>query len=451
MNVVIVGAGELGRHVASILSKEKHNVALIDKNGKLLQELSSFLDVATRQGSGTDWQLLDELLEMKPDIFLALTGNDDTNLVACSIAKQLMYPRTVARVRDWRYLNRIRLDFGRLFDVDYFIGPELLAANDILKQILYSESIAVETFAHGALLLRTLMIPTGWQQGDASLKNLTLPPNLIVGLIRRSVPNKTEKEIIFPHGNDSILPGDEVTFIGDTEAIADIHTLFGIKTEKPQSVVIIGGSLTGLHLARLLSEKNIDVRIIDKSYDKCRLLADKLPDCTVMQHDATDIEFLRSEKLESTDVIAVCTNNDEINLMVSLLAKEIGAPEIILLLHNTAYMPIAANLNFRHVVSPRISAIDHILSQMMSGRVSSLVSLYENRAEIMEVNVSLNSKVVGIPLSELGPFLPKDLLIVMIQNRGRIMIAHGSRIISPGDTVIVVTTPKHVRELEKIF
>lgn len=453
MNIVIAGGGALGCHVASILSKEKHNVILIDKNEKVLQEAATSMDVATRLGSATDWRLLDDLLEFSPDIFIALTSNDETNLVACSIAKQLQYPRSIARVRDTRYINRTRLDFARIFDVDYFIGPEFLVAQDILKYIFNPGSIAVENFANGALQLRILRIPDDWETTTEPLRNFNLPPNIIVGLIVRNegAGSTTKKKIIFPHGDDLILPGDEVTFIGATEAISEIHNFFNISQQEIGSVVIVGGSLTGILLAELLCRRDIDVRLIDNSYEKCVKLAERLPLATIMQHDATDLNFLRAEKIDSADILVCCTNRDELNLLVGLLGKQVGSPDIMVTLNNTAYAPMFMDLGLKHTVSPRISATNHILSQLFSGKVTSLISLYENQAEIIEITVSMNSRVVGIPLAELGPFLPKDLLIVMIQNRGRIMIANGNRIISPGDTVIVVTNPKHVDELERIF
>jgi len=455
MNVVIVGAGELGRHVAEILSKEKHSVILIDKNSKVLQEVSAHLDIATRHGSGTDWQLLDDLLEFSPDLFLALTGSDEVNLVACSIAKQMRYPRTIARVRDSRYTYRTRLDFGQIFDVDYFIGPELLAAHELLKHITSPSSVTIENFAHGALQLRVLQIPENWQAPAVPLKDFNLSENIIVGLIRRTVSTKGDKEkmqqVIFPHGQDILLPGDEVTLIGEREAIATAHELFGIQEKPVKSVVIAGGSLTGLHLAELLAHRDLDVSIIEKSFDKCALLAERVPHCTIMHHDATDPSFLRAEKVGQADMLVASTNSDEVNGLIGLLGQEVGCTEIQVLLKNTDYMSIATRLGFRYVVAPKIIATNHILSQLFSGKVTSLISLYENQAEVLEINVSLQSKVVGIPLSELGPYLPTDFLIVMIQNRGRIMIAHGDRVISPGDTIIVVTSPKHVDEIARIL
>jgi trk system potassium uptake protein TrkA len=450
LNIVIVGAGDIGRYMASILSKAQHNVIVVDKIKERLEELSAQVDVATRVGSGTDWQLLDDLLELNPNFLIALTDKDDTNLVSCSIAKHLGYPSTIARVRDSRYLNRTRLDFGRIFDVDHFIGPELLVAHDMMRYVASHGSVFVDHFAHGAVQLRTMILPAKWKKGDKPLQELNLPQGTMVGLIKRTTKTEANR-IIFPHGSDHLLPGDEVTFIGESEEIDELHHLLGIPQKEISSVVLIGGSIVAINLAKLLEKKGIHVRIIEKDYNRCVFLADILKKTMILHNDGTDLDFLRSEKVGQADLVAACTRHDDVNILAGMLAREAGAEDVVIVIQNTNHESILSNLKLGHVVSPRINAANRILSQILSGTVTSLVSLYENRAEVMEIVVSMESKVLGIPLSELGPLLPKDFLIAMIQNRGRIMVANGARIISPGDTVIVITDPKHITELEKIF
>ena len=449
LNIVILGAGSVGRYIAELLSKAQHNVIVVDKDKQKIEALSQTVDVATRVGSGTDWQLLDDLLELFPDALIALTNDDETNLVACSIAKQLGYPLTICRVRDSRYLNRSRLDFAKLFDVDYFIGPELIVAQDIMKYLTSHGSVMVEHFAHGAVQLRTIVIPDKWKRGDKTIAELNIPTGIMAALIYRK--GKEGAKVIFPHGEDIIKPLDEVTFIGESEGINELHHFIGIEEKQIRSVVIVGGSIVGINLAKLLEKGNIGVRLIESDYEKCVQLAEILPETTIMHHDATDIDFLRAEKIGQADLVAYCTRHDELNMLGATLVKEIGAQDVVTVLSNPAYEPIIDKLDINHVVSPRTAAANRILSQVTSGKVNSLISLYDNRAEVMEVTVSMDSKVVGIPLSELGPLLPNDFLIAMIQNRGRIMVANGNRIISPGDTVIVVTDPKYIPELGKIF
>lgn len=446
MNIVIVGAGDIGRYVATIMSKEAHNVIVIDHDKEKLRSLQASTDISTREGSGTDWQLLDDLLELYPDMLIALTHDDEVNLVTCSLAKQLGYPTTIARVHDSRFLNQTRLDFGRIFDVDHFICPELLTAHEILKYISSMGSLGGEYFAHGAVQLATLKIPASFTKEGVALNKMVLPEGVMIGLVYRG-----KGELIFPHGSDRIMPDDEVTFIGETEAIDHLDPLFGVERKKIESVVLIGGSLTAMHLAKLLELRGLRTRIFEKDEARAIYLSQVLPETTVIHHDALDLEYLRSEKIDQSDLIISCTSQDETNIFASLLAKEAGCKDVLMILSHRDNVPLLDSLGIKHVVSPVVCATNRILSQAFTGTVNTLVSLYENRAEIVEVNVSTDSQVAGIPLNDLGPLLPKDFLIAMIQNRGRIMVANGNRIISPGDTVVVITTPSHVAELEKIF
>lgn len=444
LSIVIIGSGDVGRYMAEVLSKTENNVVVVDIDKKKLEALSTQVDIATRVGSGTDWQLLDDLLELSPDWLLSLTNDDETNLVACSIAKHLGYPNTIARVRSNHYLNLTRLDFGRIFDVDYFVGPELLVAQDMLKDILNEGTIRFENFSHGSVQLQTSLIPASWNRTEP-LSKLELPSGVMIGLIKRG------PQVIFPHGKDQILPGDEVTFIGEAEGVEKIPAYLNVYKKIVQSVVIVGGSLVGLNLAQLLEKKDIKVRLVEKDYDRCIYLADHLQETTILNYDATDVEFIREEKIAHADLIAFCTYKDETNILGAMLMKEEGAEKIVIMLSNDEYESIIKKLNISNVASPRNSAANRILSVMLSGSETSLISLYNNKAEVIEITVSADSKVVGIPISELGRLLPSNFLIAMIQNRGRIMVANGSRIISPGDTVIVITDPGNAAEWEKLF
>ncbi len=457
MNIVIIGAGTLGTYIASLLAQEEHNVTLIDTDETVLQEAAWKLDVGTKKGSATDWQLIDDLLEFQPDILIALTGIDETNMVACSLAKHMGFPRTICRVKDSCYLNKNRLDFSRIFGVDHFICPELLVAQDIMKRIRSPGSRTLDYFAHGAVQMRTLVIPQRWRDVNQPLKDLSLPEGVMLAIVKTRYDEKgierkpPYSRVIFPHGDDIIYPGDEVTLIGESETMTTIHHFFNIEQKEVKSVVIVGGSQTTINLAEGLAGREIDVRIIEKDFSRCSYLAEKLPFCTIMHHDGSDLNFLLSEKIGRADAFISCTGTDEVNLFISSLGKQAGCENVIAVLKNRGYSSVVDRLEISHAISPYSTSANHILSLALSISVSSLISLYEHEAEIIEVSVSNQSKIVGIPLSELGPLLPKEFLICMIQNRGQIMIAHGNRIISPGDTVVVACHPKHFQELENIF
>lgn len=456
MKVVIIGAGDIGLAIATLLSQEDHDVILVDRNAVLLERAVQELDIATREGSGTDWALLEELKELGPDLLIAVTHSDEINLVCSSIAKGLGYPRTIVRVRQWRYLSRTRLDCGRLFSVDHFVSPELLAVQDICKDILSLGSTHVENFALGAVQMRTMVVPPKWNKLGIPLAKLELPAGVMVGLVARSQPRgkgkpPEAKRIVFPHGDDSFEAGDEVTLIGQTEPMREVHRFFNIEQEEASSVVIIGGGLVGYHTARTLLERGIRVRIIDRDRKRCTELAQQLPHAIVLNHDATDANFLLEEKIHRADVVVACTTNDEVNVHTSLLCQEVGCENIIAVVADAETAPMLSDLGISHVVSPRTSASNHIMSLTRSPSIRSTSSLYENRAKIMELKVSMQSAIVGIPLADLGPHLPKDFLIAVIQNRGRTLVAHGQRILCPGDSAVVISSPAHVDEILELF
>lgn len=451
MNIIIVGASDIGIHLASLLSQEQHGIVLIDLNPQKLEIISRELDIATKIGSGTDWMLLEELYELNPNLILALTEDDETNLATCAIAKNLGYPITVARIRQNKFLNCSRINFERIFCVDYLISPEKITAEAIANMILTKGISASESFSHGAIKMRTLNVPSNWKHSDKTLAHLQLPENMMIGLIRRKNSLDPLKDtLLFPHGSDFILPNDEITLVGETESMENVCNFFDISSRLPESLIIIGGSLIGINLAQLLEHK-IRVKIIEKDYQKCRKLSTLLPLCTVINQDGTDIEFLKSEKIGLEESFVACTRNDETNLVAALIGKELGCENVIVSLSNTSFIPLIKKLGINHVASPRIHATNRILSIAREKTVASMISMYDNHAEIMEVKVSMDSKIAGIPLKNLGPELPKDFLIAVIQSRGRIMVANGNRILSPGDTVIVISSPRHIEEIKKLF
>lgn len=455
MNIVIIGAGDIGLHIASIFSQFEYGIVIVDNDPFKLENVTRDLDVTTRFGSGTNCQLLEELLETFSDLFVAVTDDDETNLVACALARNLGFHQTIARVRNRQYLKQSRLHFDRLFYCDYIISPEKLTADAIANMIVVPDSIATESFAHGAVSMRTMKIPPQWNK-NIQLKNrkeLALPEETMVALIKRDdYESGIKKEkLIFPHGDDCLMAGDEVTFIGASEKIAKIPDLFGLNKKLPKSVVIVGGSLVGINLAETLQEYEIETTLIDKNKNKCQFLSRSLEKTTVIHHEGTDYRFLKNEKLTTADAFVAATRADEVNFLSAAAASELGAKHVIISLSDLNYMPLLKRLGINAAISPRINAANRVLSIVREKHVVSMVSLYESKAEVMEVKVSMDSKIVGIPIKHLGPELPKDFLIAVIQNRGRIFMADGSRILSPGDTVIVISSARHMNEIKKLF
>jgi len=447
MHIVILGAGKTGSYVSSVLSKEGHNVVLVDRDAKILEQASRESDIATIHASIPDWQLFEDLLENRPHLFFAATGDDETNLVSCSVAKNLGFPKTIARVKSRSYLNHNRLDFNRLFFADYFIGAEILSAQDLFHLLVHAGDKAVEHFAHGAIEMRTIPIPERWDRGGSSIRDLSLPDELIVGLLRRKMAEG--ETILFPHGEDHILPGDEATFIGEARTMHRLHEIFHLPTHRVQSIVLVGGTEVAEHLAYSLSSHKIGVRIFDINEKRCEELAERLPEATLINRDGCDAQVLRSEQIQDADAIVSCTHDDGTNFLTASLAKELGCKKAVALIGDTSFAPLLEKTGVIPVLSVQINVANRILSILHEETILSVSSLSQNLAKIVELKVAPSSPFVGIPLSDLK--LPKDLLIAVIQSRGRVMIGRGNRILSPDDTVIVICHPERIAQLPSYF
>lgn len=447
MNVVILGAGKTGSYVASILSEEEHDVTLIDKDPKALEKVSRECDVATIHATAPSAQLFADLMENKPQLFFAATGDDETNLAACSFAKNLGFPKTIARVSSTEYLHSSRLDFGRLFFVDYFIGPEILAAQDLFKLLVHSADLAVEHFAHGSIQMRTIQIPDHWDRGGVPISQLALPEDLIAGLIRRKMAEG--EKVLIPHGADHILPGDQVTLVGEAKGMHKLHELFHSAKSPVRSVILVGGSPVALHLAQFLCQQKIAVRLIEKNGDRCQELAEILPHATIIHRDGRDSQLLKSEQVQEADALVCCTQVDETNFLIASLAKQLGCPKAIAQITNTQITPLLEKLEVRPSLSARVHVANRILSILDEETTLSVTSLCCDAAKIIELKVSPSSKIVGIPLADLD--LPKGLLIAVIESQGKVMIGKGHRVLCPEDIVIAICHPLQIPKLQQLF
>jgi len=450
MNIVVLGAGTIGSYLAAKLAEEEHNVIVIDRDPKALEKIGRTADVATRLGSGTDWRLLEDLMELSPDLFIAMSSDDETNLVACTIAKNLGYAKTVARIRQSSFFDHSRLEFGRLFFVDHLLGTELIVAQDLFKHLVNPGHLAVESFAQGAVQMRTVVIPPDFRYSGIPLSKVEFSSNLLIGLIRRKIPGRADS-FIFPRGQDHLTPGDEATLIGETHAMQKLGGLFGLQKKKIKSVVLVGGSGVVIHLCKLLEEQKIDVKIFEQDEAKCQRLAQLFPFVTIFNHDGTDFAFMKEQRVENADLFVACTQSQETNILAAALARQAGCGQVLALVSEEGFSPLMEQLGIAYTLSERASIARRIRSILQGACIVSIASLYENQAKIMEVKISSDSSVVGSPLADLRSTLPQDFLIAMIENRSGVTVPTGTSVLTPGDTAIVLCSPEAIPEVEKIL
>lgn len=450
MNIVILGAGVIGSYLAGVLSQQKHNVIVIDLDVKALERLFLSLDVATKVGSGTDWRLLEELKHLHPDFFIALSSDDETNLTACAIAKKLGYRKTIARIRQEFFLDNHLVDFNGLFSVDYIIGIEVIVAHEIFKRVLNPGSIAIESFAHGAVQMRTIVIPANFDEANIPLAKMRALDNLLVGLIKRK-KTEGEQQIVFPKGHDVLLPQDEVTLIGKTGVMENLHRTIGFPQKTIRSVVLIGGSGVAVHLTRLLEARHIEVKIIEQDEGRSKELARLFPSAIVLNHDGTDLDFLKEENVSFSDVFIACTNRHEVNILAALMGKQIGCPEVITLVSDDRVNPFLRKFEISHTLSERTSIERHIQVILHQETHIALASLYDGQAKIMEVKLTPRSKLIGAPISELRSVLPEDLIIAIVKTKNGIVIPKGNHLLVSGDTAVVICSAASAKELENML
>lgn len=445
MKIAILGAGKTGAYAASVLAEENYDVTLIDQNSLALEQAGREADVATLLYGGLNETLFDTLARLEPDLFFAATGDDATNLTSCALAKNRGVPKTVARIKSPWLLQSPGVDLGRLFYVDHFVGAELAAAHDLLSILIHSADIAFEQFADGTLLMRTIQIPATWSKGDVLIRDLGLPDTLIAGLIRRRA------SILFPHGDDVLLPGDEVTLVGATKTMHALHELFHIAEQKVKSVVLVGGSSIAVHLARLLLQQHVAVRVIEERASRALELADLLPNATVIHRDAKDSTLFSEERIERADAVISCTSEDGTNLLTCAMARRLGCPKAIALVGDPANSPLFEQAGVTPALSTRVSVTNRLLSVLHEETIHSVSSLSNDAAKIVELKIPATSRCVGVPLAELAKQLPKDLLIAVIANKDGVTVGRGGSILCPDDTVIVITGPHHLEQLHKLF
>ncbi|HEY2811228.1 MAG TPA: Trk system potassium transporter TrkA [Rhabdochlamydiaceae bacterium] len=450
MNIVILGAGSIGSYLASTLSGEGHDVILIDREYKALERIGLYSDIAIRMGSGTDPQLLEEVKEFSPHFFIAVSSEDETNLTACAIAKNLGYPKTIARIRQRAFLDNCPLDIQRLFCVDHILGTERIIAEDILKCILHPGSLAVENFAHGAVQMRTIVIPENYPDQGKPLAQVHLNDDLLIGLIRRKITGESGT-IIFPKGQDLLLPGDEATVVGKLDVMEDLQGIFGLVKKFVRTAVIIGGSGVAIHLAQRLLKHKIKVKIIEQDEGKCAQLAALFPKAIILNHEGTDFAFLKEESVDSADIFIACTSSHETNILAAILGKQAGCCDVIALVSDESAIPLLQRLDISYSLSEKGSIARRIQIILHDETFISWASLYDNQARIMEVKISSHSELIGMPICDLSSALPKNLLIAMIKNENGIIIPKGNHVLNPGDTAIVICGPESIEEMEKMF
>ncbi|MFZ5562628.1 MAG: Trk system potassium transporter TrkA [Thermodesulfobacteriota bacterium] len=447
MKILIIGAGEVGFHIANRLSDENKDVVVVDRNEEALRRVAEYTDVQTVAGSGSSPAVLEEAGLREADILLAVTDSDETNLVAC-LAADSISPSTkkLARVRNSDFDAYHEVFREKAPHIDTIINPEIEVVKTIERLISVSGAVEVEDLADGRLKLVGLRMDgasplAGQRLSEVSVK--TGDSNFLVAAIVRN------EKMIVPRGDSRLMANDLVYFISEKAKLSHSLNLFGKPMRPVRRVLIVGGGRTGLRLAMRLEQEDIKVKIIESDAARCARLADKTNKTVVLHGDGSDQELLNEENIADMDVVASLTNDEQTNILISLLAKRMGAANTITKISKFTYIPLMATIGIEQVVSSRLSAINSILQHVRKGRVLSAISLKGEQAEVIEAMALSTSELVGNPLRKVS--MPKGSLVVGVVRDEEIIVPSGDTVIAPNDRVIIFAQRETVPKIEKLL
>ncbi len=445
MRIVIAGAGEVGTHLAKMLSNENHDIILIDTEENRLKPIDTSLDVLTRVGSATSISILQDVLQKKTDLFIAVTHGEDTNITAAILAKRLGAIKTIARIDNLDYLEHSTLEFFKSLGVDSLIYPELIAAREVLSLLHETGTTEFMEFCGGKLAMFVQKLDENAPIINKSLEEIAITSSTDK---YRAVAIKRNDKTIIPRGNERFQLGDLVFVISTNEGIGEMMATSGKENFEAKSIIVIGGSRIGKHVA-LYMQKNCEVKLIDSDPERCEALSEILENTMIINGDCRNVDLLEQEGIARMDAFVAVTGNSETNILSCLLAKKLGVKRTIAEVENMEYISLAENTGIDTIINKKISAASRIFRHTTNPNVTQVKYMTGTDAEVIEFNVPANSKITRGTLRSLD--FPKDAIVGGGTRDGNPFIATGDTIINANDKVVVFTLPSAYEKLSKYF
>ena len=448
MRVLIIGAGEVGSHLARRLSEEDHDVVVIESDPERAERVSEQLDVLVVEGNGASLPVLEEAGIRSSDLLLAVTSKDEVNLIASLAASRLDVGFRAARISNPEYYEADSVLSREELGVDLMINPEQECAWEAFQLLSSEAANDLAKFAGGRLQLVGLRVREGAVVAGTTLAELDRELSgrrYTTVAIVHAEDGRTE----IPTGDSRIEAGDQIYLLSPAEEMGAIPALAGYESHRLRRVMIAGGSREAVYLAEFLAEHDVACTILDEDRERCRELAEALPDALVLHGDATDLDLLRMEGVEGIDAFVAFTGQDETNILSSLLAKHEGARRVISLIDRVEYVPLVSKVGVDAAVSPRMSTVNAILRYVRRGNVRRVATLKGIEAEAMEVVVAEGAAIAGRPFRDVD--FPERGVVGAIIRDGDIVTPRGSDAVRPGDRVIVFTFPEAVSAFEELF
>ncbi|MFO7990364.1 MAG: Trk system potassium transporter TrkA [Thermodesulfobacteriota bacterium] len=447
MKIIIVGAGEVGYNIASRMASENKQVVVIEKDPDLARVLFEDLDVQVIEGSGSSPTTLTRAGIQDTDILLAVTDSDEINLTACLVTNLLSgSTKKLARIRNTDFDTFHEIFKTQIPYIDTIINPEIEVVKTIRRLVDIPQALDTGDFADGKVRYTGIRIDAASTMAGMCLKDFqerfgdTRP--LIAAIVRKD-------EVIVPRGNDFIFPGDLVYFVSHADQLKETLKIFGIQMKPIRSALIVGGGRVGARLAAQMENEGIKCRLIEADKKRCLELAEQMDKTVILHGDGSDQKLFLEENLNQIDAVISVTDDDETNVLVSLLAKNLGVKNTVTRIGKSSYYPFLTTIGIEKVVSPRLSAVSSILQNVRQGKVLSDISIFGERGEFIQAVALETSDITNRPLKDIA--VPKGALLVCIIRNGDIIIPAGDSVITPGDQIIVFAVKQAVKKMERLL
>lgn len=443
MYVVIIGAGEVGFHIATMLTQEGHEVALIDRDPESIRRASEELDVLTILGNGASKRVLQQARVSAANILVAATDSDEVNMIACMAAKHVGVPLTIARVRNPDYLDNNASVSTEFTGIDYVIQPEMALAEEIAKIAELPGALDVETFANGQVHMIEVQVDERSKAVDKQLFKIGLPKNVLLTAVLR------EDDMTIPTGQTVLRARDRVFLTGKRQGVLQAAAMLSPSMSVSRRAMLLGCGSLGLQIATALEARGFRLTVFEKDYERSVEAATTLHRSLVIHDEGLDAEVLVREGVEDVGLFIAATGDERLNMLSSLLAKRLGARRTVSIVERTAFSTILESVGVDLALSPRRITASRILKFMRSGDVLSASILDKSAGEVLEFVVGESSIIAGRPLRETR--FPSGSIVGALVQADGVHIAHGTSVPRAGDRAIVFALPQAVVEVERVF
>lgn len=448
MRIIIAGAGEVGFHLAKLLSFESQDITLIDPNRESLAYADTHLDIRVVRGDATSISILKDSKVKGTDLVIAVTSSETTNITVCVLAKQLGAKRTIARISNTEFIESKEVVGFKNFGIDELISPESLAANEI--ELLLNRSAFNDTyeFDGGALTMVGLSLSRTATFVGKTVKEIGEEyPDL--DYVPIAIQRYGTQYTIIPRGDTQFKEGDQVYFTTTPEGVDYIYKLSGKVKQEIRNVMILGGSKIGYKTAKYLCRNRFNVKLIESNKEKAFEIADDIPGCLVIHGDGRNVELLEEENMQDMDAFISVTGNSETNIMSCLVAKSKGVRKTIALVENMDYFQLSHSIGIDTLINKKLLAANNIFRYVRKGDIIAMTKLNNMNAELLEFLVSSTSEVCNKVIRNLD--FPRSAIIGGVIRDGVGLIALGGFKIKSGDRIVVCCLPQSIKKVEKLF